>query len=57
MKQKSSLPMRPIRARAENLVLNAKAASFPATALLTVALIPAPALFNSMAGALTDIRL
>jgi hypothetical protein len=37
--------------------LKAKAASFPAAALLTVASIPAPALLNSSAGVLTDTRL
>jgi hypothetical protein len=37
-------------------VLKAKAASLPAAALLTVASIPAPALFSSTAGVFTDSR-
>ena len=57
LKLKLSLPRSPIRARAENPVLKAKAASFPAAALLTVASIPAPALFNSTAGVFIDRRL
>ena len=47
----------PISARAEKPVLKAKAASFPAAALLTVASIPAPALFRRTAGVFTDTRL
>ena len=57
LKLKSSEPSSPISARADQLVLKAKAASFPAAALLTVASIPEPALFSSTAGVLTDIRL
>jgi hypothetical protein len=57
LKLKSSLPRRPIRARAEKPVLKAKAASFPAAALFTAASIPAPALFSSTAGVFTDSRL
>ena len=47
----------PINARAENPVLKAKAASFPAADLFTLASIPAPALFSSTAGVLTEMRL
>jgi hypothetical protein len=50
LKLKSSDPSSPISARAENPVLKAKAASFTAAALLTVASIPAPALFRRTAG-------
>ncbi len=57
LKLKSSLPSNPIRARAEKQVLKAKAASFAAAALLTVASIPAPALLSSTAGVLTERRL
>ncbi len=57
LKLKSSLPSNPISARAENPVLKAKAASFAAAALLTVASMPAPALFRSTAVVLTESRL
>ena len=56
MKLKSSEPSSPISARALKPVLKAKAASLPAAALLTVASIPAPALFSSTAGVLTESR-
>ena len=57
LKLKSSLPSKPINARAENPVLKAKAASLAAAALLTVTSIPAPALFRRTAGAFSDRRL
>ncbi len=57
LKLKSSLLRSPISARAEKPVLKAKAASFPAAALFTVASIPAPALFRSTAGVSTESRL
>jgi len=57
LKLKPSSPSSPINARAENPVLKAKVASFPAAALLTVASLPAPALFSSTAGVFIDSQL
>lgn len=57
LKLKSSLPSKPISARAEKPVLKAKAASFAGAALFTVASMPAPALFKRTAGVFTESRL
>lgn len=49
----SSVPSSPKSARAENPVFRARLASFPAAALLIVASCDPPALFSSVAAALT----
>ena len=57
LKLKLSLLRSSISARADQFVLKAKLASLAGAALLTVASIPAPALFRGTAGVLTESRL